>query len=163
MTLLNLSEISLDKAGYLVETKTNNPIFHEEFVNQQLEAEYVVLLAEEIKDKNFKPCAIDNIDKIHNDLKKRLNKDKLVNYLEVPSEPQNEVLNSLVNYALEFDSYLEEKNHVSQINKMMQKFNKINDIEQIGDRFECKFVKLNKIYNISEILKAVTVIINKLH
>jgi hypothetical protein len=44
----------------------------------------------------------------------------------------------------------------------MNQFNKINDVEQVGDYFSEGLVKLNKIYTIEEILAAVKIQVEKL-
>ena len=64
MEFLNLSQIELNKAGYLVSTVTSKPVTHAAFVEQQTKADYIVRLAEAVKGKTFKASKVDNLETV---------------------------------------------------------------------------------------------------
>jgi MinD superfamily P-loop ATPase len=162
MEFLTNQNLSLNKAGYLVSTESKKPVTHVEFVNQQKAAHYLVSLAEAIKDKNFVIGQIDNYAAIKAEVVKSINEATVVQYATAPAEPTSKVLDELIKYATDFDSYHDTKVSVSKINEFMNQFNKINDVEQVGDYFSEGLVKLNKIYTIEEILAAVKIQVEKL-
>lgn len=162
MQFLKLNEISLNPAGYLVATETNKPVNHKEFAEQQKRAHYVVKLAEAIKDKNFKPCKVDNLDEIAKQVQADIDAKDVTNYVTAPEKPTSKVQEELVQFALDFASYGDKKEQTDKINTFMQTFNAINNTEQFGEYFNEGLVKLNKIYSISEILEAVKINIDKI-
>lgn len=162
MNFLKLSEVTLNPAGYLVATETNKPVNHKEFAEQQKRAHYVVKLAEAIKDKNFKPCQVDDLDAITRKVQAELDASDVTNYVAAPEKPTSKVQEELVQFALDFASYDDKKAQADKINTFMQTFNAINNTEQFGEYFNEGLVKLNKIYSISEILEAVKINIEKI-
>lgn len=162
MNFLKLNEISLNPAGYLVATETNKPVNHKEFAEQQKRAHYVVKLAEAIKDKNFKPCKVDNLDEIAKQVQADIDAKDVTNYVTAPEKPTSKVQEELVQFALDFASYGDKKEQTDKINTFMQTFNAINNTEQFGEYFSEGLVKLNKIYTIEEILAAVRINIEKI-
>ena len=162
MQFLKLNEISLNPAGYLVSTETNKPVNHKEFAEQQKRAHYVCSLAIAIKDKNFKPCKVDNLDEIARKVQADIDSTDVTNYVTAPEKPTSKVQEELVQFALDFASYGDKKEQTDKINTFMQTFNAINGVESVGDYFSEGLVKLNKIYTIEEILAAVRINIEKI-
>lgn len=162
MQFLKLNEISLNPAGYLVSTETNKPVNHKEFAEQQKRAHYVVKLSEAIKDKNFKPCKVDNLDEIAKQVQADIDAKDVTNYVAAPEKPTSKVQEELIQFALDFASYDDKKAQADKINTFMQTFNAINGVQSVGDYFSEGLVKLNKIYTIEEILAAVRINIEKI-
>ena len=162
MEFLSAKQIKLNPAGYLVSTVTGNPVTHAEFVGQQKAAEYMVKLAAAVKGKNFKPGKVDNLQAIKNEVMKSITESQTVQYVEGPAQPKSKVQDELVKYALDFAAFQGKKDSIENINKVMNNYNKINDVETVGEYFTEGLVKLNKIYTIDEILDAVNESIDKL-
>lgn len=159
---LKSSELTLNPANYLISATTNKPVIHKEFVEQQKRAHYVCSLAIAIKDKNFKPCQVDDLDAITRQVQAELDASDVTNYVAAPEKPTSKVQEELVQFALDFASYGDKKEQTDKINTFMQTFNAINNAEQFGEYFTEGLVKLNKIYSISEILEAVKINIDKI-
>ena len=162
MEFLTSKDLSLNAANYLISSSSKKPVAHLEFVKQQQAAEYLVKLAEAIKDKTFTESKVDNLAAIKAEVLRSIKEATVVQYATAPAEPTNALLDELVKYAEDFDSYHDTKVSVSKINEFMNQFNKINDVEQVGDYFFEGLVKLNKIYTIEEILAAVKIQVEKL-
>jgi len=161
MEFLTSKELTLNPAGYLINKKTNKPVTHFDFVLQQKNAEYIVKLAEAIKDKNFTPGKIDNLEAIKREVLASLNSSTQT-YVKEPSKPVSKVNEELVKYALDFVNYEESKEKTEKINKLMNQFNSINNVESVGEYFSEGVVKLNNIYDIKTILAAVQITSDKL-
>jgi len=155
MEFLKSSELELNPAGYLIGTKSGKPVNHASFVEQQQKAHYVVTLANAVKGKTFKYKKLDNLDSIKEEVMKSISSANVRNYVTEPTKPVSKVNDELVKFALDFVSYEEAKDDANKINKFMNEFNSIADIESVGDYFTEGLVKLNKIYSISEIQFAV--------
>jgi hypothetical protein len=162
MEFLTSKDLSLNAANYLISSSSKKPVAHLEFVKQQQAAEYLVKLAEAIKDKTFTESKVDNLAAIKAEVLRSIKEATVVQYATAPTEPTSALLDELVKYAEDFDSYHDTKVSVSKINEFMNQFNKINDVEQVGDYFSEGLVKLNKIYTIEEILAAVKIQVEKL-
>ena len=162
MEFLTSKDLSLNAANYLISSSSKKPVAHLEFVRQQQAAEYLVKLAEAIKDKTFTASKVDNLAAIKAEVLRSIKEVTVVQYATAPTEPTSALLDELVKYAEDFDSYHDTKVSVSKINEFMNQFNKINDVEQVGDYFSEGLVKLNKIYTIEEILAAVKIQVEKL-
>lgn len=159
---LKSSELSLNPANYLVSTKTDKPVTHVAFVEQQKRAHYVVKLSAALEGKNFKACKIDDLDAIVRKVQAEIDATDVRNYVTPPSKPTSAVQEELVKFALDFASYGEDKAKADRINTFMQSFNAITGVEEVGDYFSEGLVKLNKIYTIAEVLEAVKINIDKL-
>jgi hypothetical protein len=162
MEFLKRSEIELNSANYLVSKVTGNPVTHAEFVGQQKAAEYMVKLAAAVRGKNFKPGKVDNLQAIKNEVMKSITQSQTIQYVEGPAQPKSKVQDEVVKYALDFAAFQGKKDSIENINKVMNNYNKINDVETVGEYFTEGLVKLNKIYTIDEILDAVNESIDKL-
>jgi hypothetical protein len=162
MEFLTKKSIELNKAGYLVSKESKKPVFHSEFVRQQQSADYIVRLASAIKDKNFTPNAVDSIEAIKAEVRNSIYSAAVVKYVDEPAKLTSKVNDELVQFALDFVKFEENKSKSDKVNEFMQQFNSINDVETVGEYFSEGLVKLNKIYTIAEILEAVQINVEKL-
>lgn len=153
MEFLKLSELSLNSANYLI-GKSGKPVNHLAFVEQQAKAHYVVSLAAATKGKVFKCGKLDDLDAIKAEVKAAIG-NTTRSYVEAPKKPTSKVNDEMVEFALNFAKFEDEKGKVEQINLFMQEFNAISDVESVGDYFSEGVVKVAKLYTIDEILKAV--------
>jgi hypothetical protein len=161
MEFLTAKQLDLNAAGYLISKDSKKPVNHESFVKQQKAAEYIVKFAEAIKDKNFTASKVDNLEVIKASVIAAIN-DTAKSYVSTPAKPTSKVQDELVKYALDFVNYEDSKVEASKINEIMNEFNKIDDVESVGDYFTEGVVKLNAIYSIKQILAAVKITSDKL-
>lgn len=154
MEFLKSSDLSLNPANYLISSISNKPVNHTAFVEQQRKAEYIIKLSEAIKGKNFKHGKVDDLNAIKAAVRAAINDTNQV-YGTAPSKPVGELTSKLADEAMAFIKFDDQKSRFDQINVFMNQFNSINDVESVGDYFEEKVTKLNKIYSISEIMSAV--------
>jgi len=154
MEFLKSKEIKLNAANYLVSATTSKPVSHTAFVEAQKQAEYICKLAEAIKGKTFAAGKLDDLNAIKAAVKASINNTNQV-YGIAPSKPTGDLTSKLADEAMAFLDFDSKKSKFEQINTFMQQFNAIKAIEEVGDYFECAVVKLNKIYEISEIQQAV--------
>lgn len=155
MEFLTSKELSLNPAGYLINTKTNKPVTHTAFVEQQRKAEYTVRLADAIKDKTFTAPKLDNLDAIRAEVTAAINAKSIKEYVAAPTKPVSKVNEELVDYALKFVAFEEDSKNAEKINKIMAEFDAMDAIESVGDYFSEGLVKLTKIYTTAEVLAAV--------
>ncbi len=154
MELLELKDLAINKAGYLISSATKKPVNHTEFVEAQKKAEYLVKLAEAIKGKSFTCGKLDNLDAIKAAVKAAISNTNQT-YGTEPTKPKGDITSKLADEALAFVEFDSKKSKFKQINEFMQQFNAIKAIEEAGDYFEEKTVKLAKVYSIAEIQVAV--------
>lgn len=140
--------------GYLSSEKDKvQPIGNKEFIDAQKEAEYLITFAKMAKDKDFVGRRPDSIHDLRNDVLKAL-ESKDIEYIKAPKKVEQKLTNQLKNEALSFMKNLEDTANVKDINNYLQRFNVINEFEEIGLFFEDEIVKIDKIYTIAEIKKA---------
>lgn len=161
MEFLTAKQLELNAAGYLISKDSKKPVNHVDYVKQQKSAEYIVKFAEAIKDKNFTASKIDNLQAIKDSVIAAIN-DTAKSYVSAPAKPTSKVQDELVKYALDFVNYEDSKIEASKMNEIMNEFNKIDDVESVGDYFTEGVVKLNAIYSIKQILAAVKITADKL-
>lgn len=161
MEFLTAKQLELNAAGYLISKDSKKPVTHVNFVKQQQSAEYIVKFAEAIKDKNFTANKVDNLQAIKASVMAAIN-NTAKSYVSAPSKPTSKVQDELVKYALDFVNYEDSKIETSKMNEIMNEFNKIDDVESVGDYFSEGVVKLNAIYSIKQILAAVKITADKL-
>jgi hypothetical protein len=159
--LLKANEVEINAAGYLVSTKDQAPVNHPAFVAQQRAAEYTVKLAAAIKDANFKGGKVDSFAAIKAAVYAAINEAQEVVYVAAPKEPKSKLVDELAKYAEDFANHLDAKSNVAEINGLMNQFNSIKAIEEVGDYFSEGLVRLTKIYTTTEILEAVTLTVEK--
>jgi hypothetical protein len=162
MEFILAKNLALNPAGYLVNTATNKPVDHKDFVSQQRTAEYIVKLADAIKDKNFTCGKVDNLEEIKATVMASINAKSIKEYAKAPAKPTSKVQDELTQHALDFVSYYDKSAEAEQINKLMDQFSAIEAIESVGDYFSEGLVKLNGIYTIKQILAAVKINADKL-
>ena len=153
-TFLKLNGLSLNPAGYLVDKKADKPVNHTAFVEQQAKAHYVVSLAAAVKGKTFKCGKLDDLAAIKAEVKAAIG-NTTRSYVSAPTKPTSKVNDEMVEFALNFAKFEDEKGKVAQINEFLNQFNAILDIETVGDYFSEGVVKLAKIYTVDEIKAAV--------
>lgn len=161
MEFLTAKQLELNAAGYLISKDSKKPVNHVDYVKQQKSAEYIVKFAEAIKDKNFTASKVDNLQAIKASVIAAIN-DTAKSYVSAPSKPTSKIQDELVKYALDFVNYEDSKVETSKMNEIMNEFNKIDDVESVGDYFTEGVVKLNAIYSIKQILAAVKITADKL-
>ena len=155
MEFLTSKELGLNPAGYLISTTSKKPVSHAKFEAEQRAAEYIVKLAEATVGKSFKAAKVDSFAEISMQVQKAIQETTKTTYVEVPAKPKSALVDELVNFAMSFEGYNEDKQVAEKINQVMQEYNTIYAIENIGDYFSEGLVKLSKIYAIEEILAAV--------
>lgn len=158
---LEAAEVEIKKGYLSVKGSKVQPIFNEKFVEAQRYAEYVITFAEKAKDKDFNGKEADNLQAVINEAREAL-KAPATTYLKEPKKPENTLQKQLKEEALDFISYEESKEVNEKVNNYMQRFNSIQEFEEVGLFFEEDIVKLNKIYTIKDIVKAVKSIIDLL-
>lgn len=162
MEFLTSKNLALNPAGYLINKTTNKPVTHADFVSQQKNAEYIVKLADAIKDKNFTCGKVDNLEDIKAEVLASINAKAIKEYVTTPSKPVSKANEDLVKYALDFVAYEENKSEAEMINKIMGQFDSVEAVESVGEYFSEGLVKLNAIYTTKEILAAVKINASKL-
>ncbi len=154
MEFLKISELSLNPANYLISKTSGKPVNHTEFVKAQQGAEYIVKLAEAIKGKTFTAGKLDSLETIKASVRAAINNTNQT-YGTAPTKPVGELTSKLADEAMAFVEFDSKKSKFKQINDFMQSFNSIKAVEEVGDYFEEKTVKLANIYTISQIQTAV--------
>lgn len=157
MEFLKSSELSLNPANYLIGT-SNKPVTHPQWVVEQQKADYVVRLAKAMEGKTFKASKLDDINAIKAEVRAAMTGTS-TSYIPVPAKPTSKVNDEIVQYALDFAKYEDNKIEAENINNIMQGFNTINAVESVGDYFSEGVVKVSNIYSIKEILAAVQAIV----
>lgn len=154
MEFLNLKQLELNPANYLISKESGKPVNHAGFVAQQKQAEYIIKLSEAIKGKTFSVNKVDDLAAIKQSVRNAINSTEK-SYVETPVKPTSSVNEELIKFALDFNDYENVKIKTQKINEFMNQFNSINDVETVGEYFEEKVIKLNAIYTIAQILEAV--------
>ena len=155
---IKAGELSLKNGGYLLNSK-DEPVFNENFITVQKHAEWVVTFAEKAKGKDFVGKVPDSIESVKEEVRKALSS-KGVEYVKAPKKVKQDLIEKLQEEALAFIKYQGESSKAEKINKFLQQFNIIQEFEEFGLYFEEDICKLNKIYTIEEIVKAVTEVID---
>lgn len=151
-------ELSLKNGGYLLNSK-DEPVFNENFITVQKHAEWVVTFAEKARGKDFVGKVPDSIESVKEEVRKALSS-KGVEYVKAPKKVKQDLTEKLQEEALAFIKYQGESSKTEKINKFLQQFNIIQEFEEFGLYFEEDICKLNKIYTIEEVVKAVTEVID---
>ena len=158
---LTNSEVAIVK-GYLSKDGDKVlPIYNKDFVEAQKHAEYVVTFAAMAKGKDFVGKKAESLADFKAEVASALAK-KSTEYVAAPKKVEKTLHKQLEDEALKFISYTEESEKVGKMNEFLQKFNVINEFEEVGLFFEQDIVKMSKIYTIKEITEAVKSIITLL-
>ena len=152
-------ELALINGGYLVIKEKETPVYNEQFITVQKHAEWVVTFAEKAKGKDFIGKQADSIADVRAEVMKAL-ANKGVEYVKSPKKVKQDLTEKLQEEALAFIKFQGESSKAEKINKFLQQFNIIQEFEEFGLYFEEGICKLNKIYTIEEIVKAVTEVID---
>ena len=155
-------ELNLVNGGYVTFGEKQTPVYNEQFIAVQKHAEWVVTFAEKAKGKDFVGKQADSIADVKAEVMKAL-ASKGVEYVKGPKNVKQDLTEKLKEEALAFIKFQGESSKTEKIDKFLQQFNCLNDFENFGLYFDdSQIVKLNKIYTIEEIVKAVTEIIDLL-
>ena len=152
-TFLKSTEVQLSNGGYLT-TKTEQPIFNEDFVRLQKRAEFIIEFAKVAKTKNFAGKKADSLDDTKLEVWSKLNKAESVNYVTIESAPKNELTIKLQKEAMAFMTFKQDSSVTEKLNDALQEFNKLKEFETFGLFFTEEIVKLNKIYTVTEVVEA---------
>lgn len=158
-TFVKNGELSLINGGYVVFGEKQTPVFNENFIAVQKHAEWVVTFAEKAKGKDFIGKQADSIADVKAEVLKALSKSD-IEYVKAPKEVKRELTDKLQEEALAFIKFHGETTKTEKINKFLQQFNIVKEYEEFGLYFEEDICKLNKIYTIDEIVKAVKTVID---
>ncbi|MFA7367865.1 MAG: hypothetical protein WC008_06095 [Bacilli bacterium] len=153
------NELTLVNGGYLVTGKEETPVYNEKFIAVQKHAEWVVTFAEKAKGKDFIGKVPDTIASVKDEVRKALYNNE-VKYIDTPKGVKQDLTEKLQKEALAFIGYREDVSKANKMNQFLQRFNVIQEFEEFGLYFEEDVCKLNKIYTIEEIVKAVTEVID---
>lgn len=151
---LKVTDVQLANGGYLSTGKDNLPINHGGFVKAQKHAEYICTFAELAKGKDFEGKKADSLD----DLKAKVAEalaTKATVYVKAPKKVSQKTTKAVADEAMAFMNWKEESSKAEKMNEFLQQFDVLNDFEVNGLFFEDGIVKLNKIYTMKEIIKAV--------
>ena len=159
-TFLKKEDLQLINGGYLV-NKEETPMYNIDFVKAQKHAEYIITFAKLAKGKDFKGKIADSLKEVENATKAVLAKQDKT-FINLPNKPSRSINNALKEEALKFINFQEKSNNIAKINSFLTQFNIIDEFEEFGLFFEQEIGKLNKIYTMKEIIKAVTSVIDVL-
>jgi hypothetical protein len=162
MELLQTNQIEINKAGYLVSIASQKPVNHPAFVAEQEKAHYMVMLAKAIEGKTFKASNVDDIKAIEAAVEKAIYAEKVEEYVKTPAKPKMEITDKLTAEAEAFINHGQDVSKAQAVNAVMNQFNTVNAIENVGDYFTEGLVKLKAIYTIAEIQAAVEARISKI-
>jgi len=152
-------ELKLIGSGYLTNSK-EEPVNNNSFVKAQQHAEYIITFAEKAKGKDFKGKEANLVSALKKEVCDLLNGNKNKSYINISEEPKLVTTNKLKDEALIWIESQKNVERFEKINKFMQQFNSIEEFQTFGLFFESDIVKLNKIYTIEEILRAVISVID---
>ena len=155
------NELTLVNGGYVVTGEKQTPVYNEKFIAVQKHAEWVVTFAEKAKGKDFIGKAPDTIEDVRTEVRKALF-NKGIQYIPTPKGVKQDLTNKLQAEALAFIEHKEDVSKANKMNQFLQQFNIIQEFEEFGLYFEENVCKLNKIYTIEEIVKAVKEVIDLL-
>jgi hypothetical protein len=152
---LKKGELVLVNGGYLSRIDTKAPVGNYNFVLAQQHAEYIVTFAKMAKGKNFKEVKADSLDDLKREVIKAIDANQAITFLDKPSAIKRPTTDALAKEAMSFMKFNEESTKVDKINAFMQQFAVLQEFEAFGLFFDEEIVKLNNIYSVEEILKAV--------
>lgn len=152
---LENSELTLTK-GFLSQKGVKNGfVTNADFEKAQERAHYVITFAAVAKGKKLVSDKVTTLDEIKAEVEKLLSK-KDTCYFEKPVEVVGKITQQMKDEALAFVQYGEDLAKNCKLNKFMQDFNVIDEFESTGLFFEEGISpKLDKIYTVKEIKKAV--------
>ena len=147
-------EAQLLNGGYLSD-KDGNPITNAEFIAAQKQAEYVITFAKHAKNKDFVGKKADSLSECRSAVLKELEEKNKVEFIAKPEKVKKELSDKLADEALAFMNWQDKSSKIDKMNKFLTDFTVLKDYEEFGLFFSEGIVKLNKIYKLEEVTKAV--------
>jgi len=160
---IKVGELKLVGSGYLTNSK-EEPVTNESFVKEQKHAEFVCVLAEKAKGKDFKGKNADSMEALKHEVWHLLNGNKVKAYIDAPVKPTATIGEKLKKEAVDFINYNRDTEKIEKVNKFLNQFNSISEYEEFGLYFgqPDSPVKLNKIYTMKEIIDSTNSVIDLL-
>ena len=155
-TFVKSTELKLVNGGYLVIGKENIPVNHPEFAVAQKHAEYIIAFAKAAEGKDFKGKKADSLEELKALVTSSLYEKKTIEFVAKPKKVTKPLQDKLAKEALAFMDFGKEEDKVDKINTFLSRFEIIHEFEEFGLYFEQSITKLNNIYTMAEITKAVT-------
>jgi hypothetical protein len=156
MKFLKNGELELKNGGYLVAGKEETPVNHEEFVQLQKEAHYLVNLANSVRATNFEVKEAITFDDVVKQVTLKLNDEKRT-YVNVPEAEKTPTLDKLQKEALAWLGNKDGERKAEKLNRILQKFNILAEFSEFGLYFSTdKIVKLQALYSLEQVVEAVT-------
>ena len=153
-----MSKVLVKNGGLKVEgvylVANDKPVYHKEFVDAQIKAEYIITFANLAKGKDFKGKVADSLEDLKSEVSKTLG-NKTTTYLTAIEPKKGEITTKLIKEALAWIDANEKYSNVDKVNSFLQEFNIINKFENVGLYFDEDVCELNKIYTVKEIVEAV--------
>jgi hypothetical protein len=150
---LKTDGLQLINGGYL-STKEDSPVTNDAFVTAQRRAEYVVTFAAMAKGKTFVAKKVDSLDVLKAEVAKALSAKK-TSFVSTPKKPTQKTTEVLAKEAMAFLDYGKDLSKAEKINTFLQEFTVLQEFEEFGLFFDEGIVKLNKIYTVADVVKAV--------
>lgn len=147
-------EAQLLNGGYLSD-KEGNPITNADFVAAQKRAEYIVTFAKHAKDKDFVGKEADCLQECKDAVREELASLNTVEFVKAPKKVAKKLSDQLADEALAFMKWEEDSTKVEKINEFLKEFTVLKDYEEYGLFFDKGIVKLNNIYTLKDVVKAV--------
>lgn len=154
-TFLKEGQVVLLNGGYVSNKETKAPVNNADFIAAQKRAEYVVTFARHCKNKNFTANELDCLSDVKSAVAEELAAMNKVEFVKSPKKVTKKLSDQLADEALAFVKWEEDSTKVDKINGFLSEFTIIKDFEAHGLFFDDGIVKLNKIYSIKDITKAV--------
>jgi hypothetical protein len=156
MKFLKNGELELKNGGYLVAGKEETPVNHEEFVQLQKKAHYLVNLANSVRATNFEVKEAITFDDVVKQVTLKLNDEKRT-YVNVPEAEKTPTLDALQKEALAWLGNKDGERKAEKLNRILQKFNILAEFAEFGLYFSTdKIVKLQALYSLEQVVEAVT-------
>ena len=160
---LTSKDVTLLNGGYLSNANDKKPIFNPRFYAAQRHAEYIVTFAEKAKGKDFVGKQADSLESLKLEVEEVLNSKDEILFVKKPKEVKRKLNEQLFEEAMAFTKYQESSSKVDKVNNFLNtNFTVLKEFEEYGLFFEEEIVKLDKIYTLREVVKAVQEVIELL-
>lgn len=159
---LKNNELALVNGGYLVNSNTNSPVGHKEFVALQHRAHYIATFAAAAKGKDLVGKKAVTLFDIKQEVADTLNKNKAIEFVSADPFTPGKITAALKSEALEFMSHGKDVSKAKKVNAFLQDFKLLAEFEEFGLFFNEDIVKLDRIYTMAEITDNVLEVIDLL-
>jgi hypothetical protein len=160
MNFIKKDNIEIINGGYVVQKETQAPIYHKDFIDRQIEAHALVVLSNKVQGADFIGKPPVSFAEIQIEVSREIRNETKRTYVSTPIEPESTIRSTMAKEAMDWLKFDKDKTASEKVNQEMQKFNIIQEFEEFGLYFNTEnIVKLNKIYTIEEITKAITIIL----